>query len=69
MVTFETEKLIGKRRDSKGAHRLYVEGSCLSTDEKPLNVDNGSKLLEIDTSTLYVFDLDANTWRAWTCWT
>lgn len=43
----------------------YVEGSCLSSDAKPTNVANGSKLLEMDTSTLYIFDDTNSTWRAW----
>ena len=44
----------------------YFEGSCLSTDEKPTEgVANGSKLLELDTSTLYVYDEENETWRPW----
>lgn len=43
----------------------YVEGSCISTDTKPDDVANGSILLEMDTSTMYMFDENARTWRAW----
>ena len=42
-----------------------VEGVCLSTDEKPTNYGNGSVLMEMDTSTLYMFDEDSKTWGAW----
>lgn len=49
----------------EGPSRMYKEGECLSTDTKPTNVANGSKLLEMDTSTLYVFDRGSETWRAW----
>lgn len=40
-------------------------GTCLSDDTKPLNVGNGSILLEMDTSTMYLFDLKNKVWRAW----
>lgn len=65
MVTFDIIKIIGNRKNADGSYRTYVEGACLSTDNKPINVDNGSKLLEMDTGTLYIFDLDSVTWRAW----
>lgn len=42
-----------------------IEGSCLSTDNKPLTYGNGSILMEMDTSTLYMFDEKNKTWRAW----
>lgn len=46
--------------------KYYIEGECLSTDTKPTTgIANGSKLLEMDTSTLYVFDEENETWRAW----
>lgn len=66
MITFNEKKWIGKRRNEDKTARFYVEGTCLSGDTKPLDVDNGSKLLEIDTSTLYVFDLANEIWRPWT---
>lgn len=47
------------------ATKKYVEGKCKSTDSKPLDVANGSTLLEIDTGTLYMFDESSNQWRAW----
>lgn len=38
----------------------------LSTDEKPVaDVANGSIFIEIDTSTLYFFDLDNTEWKEW----
>lgn len=42
--------------------KFYIEGSCLSTDEKPTNVKNGSRLLVMDTSAIYVFDEANLTW-------
>lgn len=48
-----------------GAILYYIEGTCLSTDEKPTNVANGSILLEMDTSKLYMFDAANSTWRVW----
>lgn len=65
MITYHVERYIGGRRNPNKTGRFYKEGTCLSTDTKPLDLDNGSKLLEIDTSTLYVFDLENETWRAW----
>lgn len=37
----------------------------LSTDEKPLNVTNGSTFLEIDTGNVFCFDREHLTWCAW----
>lgn len=45
--------------------KSYIEGEILSTDTKPLVYANGSKLLEIDTSKLFIFDEKNNTWREW----
>lgn len=64
MITYHIVKETGNRKNSNKQIRLYKEGTCLSTDEKPLNLDNGSKLLEIDTGTLYVWDLENKVWRA-----
>ena len=58
MVTYNYGKSFGDK--------LYVEGECLSTDNKPVNgIMNGSKLLEMDTATLYIFDEDNKEWRPW----
>lgn len=65
MLTWDKEQLIGGRKNADDSVRIYKEGTCLSTDTKPTNVDNGSKLIEMDTSKLYVFDLDGNQWREW----
>lgn len=48
-----------------GTGNAFAEGTCLSTDTKPTDVANGSRLLEIDTSTLYLFDGANKVWRAW----
>lgn len=38
----------------------------LSTDAKPSeNVANGSVFIEMDTSTIYFYDLENKTWRLW----
>ena len=36
-----------------------------STDAKPLDVPNGEKLCEMDTSKFYVFDEEAKEWIEW----
>ena len=48
-----------------GAGRMYKEGACLSTDDKPVDVANGSKLFEMDTAKLYLFDQAGEMWREW----
>ena len=58
MVTYNFTKYLGGL--------TYVNGECLSTDTKPTNgIMNGSKLLEMDTATLYIYDQQNNEWRAW----
>lgn len=40
----------------------YVEGACLSGDEKPTEgIATGSLILEVDTKKLYVYD-EESTW-------
>lgn len=50
---------------AKGTTKPYVECTCLSTDTKPDHVANGSKLMEMDTATLYMFDEESKTWKEW----
>lgn len=59
MVTFNEIKWISGKK--------YIEGACLSTDTKPTSTAlmNGSKLMEMDTSTFYMYDEENRTWRAW----
>lgn len=38
----------------------------LSTDEKPETAGNGSKFMEMDTSTMYMFDAEHRAWLPWT---
>ena len=48
--------------------KVYREGACLSTDTKPESDNtmmNGSKLFEMDTATLYMYDEENGEWRAW----
>lgn len=65
MITYNVEKWYGQRRIPNKLARMYKEGTCLSTDTKPTDLDNGSKLLEIDTSKVYVWDLENEVWREW----
>ena len=61
MITYQIEKYIQPGK-------AYREGTCLSGDTKPTSdttLANGSKLLEMDTSTLYLYDEENGEWRAW----
>lgn len=47
---------------------LTVELRCLSTDTKPTDlkfgkIDNGSQLIEIDTGTIFFFDIVSGEWK------
>lgn len=48
---------------------ILAEVSCLSTDEKPVTLNeedkiaNGSSLIEIDTGKLYLFDAENQEWK------
>lgn len=42
---------------------VYNDVRCLSTDEKPTDVKNGSTLVEIDTGDVYMFDAEGVTWN------
>lgn len=64
MITINVVKDLG-RKDANGNPVKYCEGSCLSTDTKPTQWDNGSKLLEMDTNKLYLYDLQNGVWREW----
>lgn len=65
MVTISEEKFTGSadRLDEQGLPIRLVDGYCLSTDTKPLNWENGSTLLEMDTSKVFMFDYDNQLWR------
>lgn len=63
MITYTVER--PAHGAAEGEIVNYVEGFCLSTDEKPTDVANGSSLMEMDTKTLYFFDENARVWRAW----
>lgn len=64
MITYNVVKYLS-------TEKTYFEGVCLSNDAKPTKnstggkLANGSKLLEMDTSTLYIYDEKNNVWRAW----
>lgn len=63
MITYTVKR--PAHGDNSGGIVNYIEGSCISTDTKPDDVANGSIMMEMDTSTLYMFDENAGTWRAW----
>ena len=42
----------------------FIEGVCLSTDDKPTDVANGSSLMEMDTGKVYMYDEEGEQWRA-----
>ena len=59
MLTWNYIKYVGAK--------VYKEGACLAADTKPTtdpHLLNGSKLLEMDSSTLYTYDEKNKTWRA-----
>ena len=58
MLTYD-KVVIDFRQDGEISR---VEGKCLSTDEKPSDVGNGSSLIEMDTGTVYFFDENAKQW-------
>ena len=60
MVTFN-----GDVGTIPGKISYAAQGVCLSGDDKPTNVGNGSILLEIDTKKIYIFDKENETWREW----
>lgn len=49
-----------------GELKKRIEGECLSTDSKPIDVANGSQLLEIDvelnSTKLLHYDADSESW-------
>lgn len=52
------------RVGSTGDTRYYREGECLSTDTKPTEGwANGSKLLEMDTGKVFMYDEANGQWR------
>lgn len=62
MITYQVYTY---NQNTDGTPANYVEGTCLSSDTKPTNVANGSKMLEMDTSKLYLYDAAGSTWREW----
>lgn len=53
-------------KDAQGNDLAYIEGACLSTDTKPTEgIANGSKLMEMDTATLYMWDASGQQWLPW----
>lgn len=44
-------------------YKTIADVRCLSTDDKPLNVTNGSTCFEIDTGKIYMFDGENKQWH------
>ena len=63
MISFDVERVIKKNSPSNYSS-YYVEGKCLSTDVKPTSgLANGSILIEMDTSKVFIFDEPNSLWR------
>ena len=62
MITISTERCMYA---ADGSPVYYREGECLSADTKPTTWANGSKLIEMDTSKLYLYDAANHQWREW----
>ena len=66
MVSINLERWMGKTSPT-GTSIYYREGECLSSDTKPTEGwANGSKLIEMDTSKIYIFDRQNTVWREFT---
>lgn len=65
MVTiYNVKKVSGEKEEPK----FLVELRGLSTDSKPIvlengNIENGSQFIEIDTGKLYLFDAESKEWK------
>ena len=46
-----------------GTEKPFIQGVCLSTDDKPTDVANGSTLIEMDTKKVYFYDEEGSQWR------
>jgi hypothetical protein len=55
-------RIIDQVLDQTGAMQRKIDGTCLSTDTKPTNVENGSQLVEMDTGLVYFFDEENVRW-------
>ena len=58
-----TKEINAQNIDGKLGRPVTYYG--LSTDVKPTDAANGSVFVEMDTSTIYFYDLENETWRAW----
>lgn len=48
-----------------GNHKKWIFGTCLSTEDKPMDVAFGSRLMEIDTAIMYHFNENTSQWLPW----
>ena len=51
------------RKEGAVKDKQEIELRGLSTDEKPINVENGTIFIEIDTGKIYMFDVVSKTWK------
>lgn len=58
MITINISSMVPRNN----GHKYRVEGSCLSSDNKPNDVANGSILIEMDTGDVYQFDEENSIW-------
>ena len=58
MITMNISSMVPRNN----GHKYRVEGSCLSSDNKPNDVANGSILIEMDTGNVYMFDETGKRW-------
>lgn len=64
----EEKKVSPDENFKTGDERVSVEIRGLSTDEKPTElgsktIDNGSVFIEMDTGSVYLYDLDSEEWN------
>lgn len=64
MLSWDIWKMTSNVKGSDPLQYLYYgEGSCNSADTKPTEgIYNGSKLVEMDTGNIYMFDQDSMSW-------
>ena len=61
-----TSKCVYMGSTDDGKEINYIEGECLAEDTKPTeNIYNGSKMMEMDTATLYMFSAKTSEWLPW----
>lgn len=62
MLTYIKDKDDGVYYNNVKSCRVHTTVYCLSTDEKPMDLSNGSVCYEMDTQNVYMFDEEHQTW-------